>query len=196
MTELRLECVADYVCFYQKNISDFIQLKLLVYKAEIWKLACAKTMLLTTVLFFKADWCHQFVVCTDIIAVDRPGKLYRFTVLYYLLSVIYNTRFVIYVQLRSLQAIFSVSMLYSAAKWGEREIWDLFGILFLAHPDLRRLLTDYGFNRFPLRKDFPITGYTELFFSDTLKSIIYTKVEIAQDVRISSILAPWSLKKR
>lgn len=106
----------EYICFYQQIMCEFLQLKLLVCLFETWRAVCSKTSLLTLLLFYKSDWCHQFKICTDIISMDRPGKLYRFTILYYLLSVMYNTRLVVYIQISSLQHVLSITTLYRSAK--------------------------------------------------------------------------------
>lgn len=120
-------------------------------------------------------------MCVDIIAYDQPGKKFRFTVIYYLLSVVYNTRLHIVSQLGDIQGLETIYMLYKSANWSEREVWDMFGILFFYHPDLRRILTDYGFSGFPIRKNFPVSGYKELFYSDFIKNTKYRALELLQE---------------
>lgn len=154
-----------------------------------------KQNVLTTLLALKYDWYKQFVSCMDIIAYDQPGKVYRFTVIYYLLSLTYNNRLQLVTQTNELKGLESAVMLYSSANWSEREVYDMYGILFLHHPDLRRILTDYGFAGFPLRKDFPLTGYYELVYSDYSKGTEYRKVELAQDFRKTTYDKPWKGKK-
>lgn len=111
------------------------------------------------VVFYKADWFHQFAMCIDLIAYDRPRALYRFSVIYYLLSVLYNSRYQISTQVAVLGGVESISAVHYSINWSERELWDMFGVIVYYHPDLRRLLTDYGFQGFPLRKDFPVSGF-------------------------------------
>ena len=134
-------------------------------------------------LFLKFDWFHLFSMCVDIVAYDVPGKAYRFTVMYYLQSVLFNCRINLITQLGTLQSLESVFMIFRSANWSEREVWDMFGIFFSGHPDLRRILTDYGFLGFPLRKDFPLTGYKEIVYSDFARNTVYRRVEITQESR-------------
>lgn len=141
--------------------------------------------------FLKTDFNYQFKHLIDIIALDQPGKKFRFTIIYCLLSTTYNQRIQIALQTDELTAITSMTSLYKNANWSEREIWDLYGIKFLNHPDLRRLLTDYGFEGFPMRKDFPLSGYKEVIYSDTLKSIKYDKIELTQAYRNFKYFNPW-----
>jgi len=119
----------------------------------------------------------------DIIAYDEPGKTYRFTVIYYLLSLSYNSRLQLITQTSDLKGLDSSIVVYSGNNWSEREVYDMYGILFLQHPDLRRILTDYGFKWYPLRKDFPLTGFVELVYSDFSKMTDYRPVELAQELR-------------
>lgn len=153
----------------------------------------------TFILFLKNDWFHRFVMAIDIIAYDQPGKLYRFTVIYYLLSIALNSRIQVITQLDNLQSLETVSLIYKSANWSEREMWDMYGIFVVLHPDLRRILTDYGFTGYPLRKDFPLTGYVELMYSDIVKNPVYKKVELTQEFRTYFYYNPWiekSLRKR
>jgi NADH:ubiquinone oxidoreductase subunit C len=148
------------------------------------------------ITFFKFDWLHQFTMCVDILAYDQPGKKLRFTVIYYLLSLTYNTRLHLVTQLGDLQGLETVYMLYKSANWSERELWDMFGILIFYHPDLRRILTDYGFAGFPLRKNFPVSGYKELFYSEFIKNTKYRAVELLQARRDYIYSANWVKKKK
>ena len=116
--------------------------------------------------------------------VDRPDKDLRFTVTYTLYSVKYNTNILITVQLPIESSLPSVTQIFEGANWLEREVWDLFGTFFADHPELRRILTDYGFQGFPLRKDFPLTGFIEVYYNDSTKRLSYEPVELAQDSRI------------
>ena len=135
-------------------------------------------------LILKSDWLHRYQLCIDIIAIDQPGKRYRFSVVYHLLSLTYNTRYILTTQTTALQGLESLFMLYNSVIWSEREVWDLYGILIKNHPDLRRILTDYGFKDFPLRKDFPLSGHLELVYSATDHGIRQRPVELAQEYRL------------
>jgi NADH:ubiquinone oxidoreductase subunit C len=127
----------------------------------------------------------------DLIVFDQPGKIYRFTLIYYLLSILYNSRFQILIQTDTLKSIESIYMLFKSANWSEREVWDMFGIFILFHPDIRRILTDYGFKWFPLRKDFPLTGIKEMNYSDFIKNTKYFRVELMQDFRNTDYNKLW-----
>lgn len=119
----------------------------------------------------------------DIAVYDQPGKLKRFTVVYILNSTFFNSRLNIRTQIGELEFLKSVVSVFSNANWVEREVWDLFGIFFINHPDLRRILTDYGFTGHPLRKDFPLTGYVESFYSEFCASNNNRNVELIQEYR-------------
>ena len=141
--------------------------------------------------FFQKHSFYQFKQLVDIAVYDRPGKRYRFTVLYHLLSIHYGNRIKSLVQTDELIDLPSSTSLYSSAGWQEREVWDFFGIYFTNHLDLRRILTDYGFSGFPLRKDFPLTGFLEVFYSDEQKRVVYQPVELSQEFRNFNYSSPW-----
>jgi NADH/F420H2 dehydrogenase subunit C len=127
----------------------------------------------------------------DIICVDFPDRFNRFELNYSLLSIKYNTRLNIKTYIDEITSINSLSKLFPNAVWSEREVWDLYGVLFINNPDLRRILTDYGFEGHPLRKDFPLTGYTELLYDDSLKNITYQQVNVAQQFRSFDYRSAW-----
>jgi len=133
----------------------------------------------------------QMKCLIDIQAYDTPGKYFRFTVQYALLSVQYNYRINVRVQTREGFPIATVSDLYNGANWSEREVWDMYGIYFEGHPNFRRILTDYGFKGHPLRKDFPLTGFVELFYDDWNHGVFYEPVELAQEYRNFNFKSPW-----
>ena len=130
---------------------------------------------------------HQLV---DLCGVDYPERPLRFDVVYHLLSLVKNHRIRLKVQTDEDTAVASVADLFPAANWFEREAFDMYGIFFSGHPDLRRLLTDYGFHGHPLRKDFPMTGYVEVRYDDELKRVVYEPVKIAE-FRQFDFLSPW-----
>jgi NADH-quinone oxidoreductase subunit C len=146
--------------------------------------------LIPELFFLKSHSLTQFKQLVDIAVYDRPGKRYRFTVLYQLLSIYFGNRLTCVVQTDELTDLPSATVLYSGAGWLEREVWDLFGIFFTGHLDLRRILTDYGFSGFPLRKDFPLTGFLEVFYSDEQKRVIYQPVELSQEMRNFNYASP------
>jgi NADH-quinone oxidoreductase subunit C len=133
----------------------------------------------------------RFVCFTDICGVDYPERLKRFDVVYHLLSPYKNTRVRVKVQTDEATAVPSAIPVYPAADWFEREAYDFYGIVFSGHPDLRRILTDYGFQGHPLRKDFPTTGYVEVRYDDEQKRVVYSPVKLVQEMRQFDYLSPW-----
>ena len=127
----------------------------------------------------------------DICGVDWPERAERFDVVYNLLSVSQNTRLRIIVTTDETHPVPSVHTVWPVATWWERETWDLFGVVFSGQPDLRRILTDYGFEGHPLRKDFPLTGYVEVRYDEDRKSVVYEPVRLTQDFRSFDFLSPW-----
>ena len=142
-------------------------------------------------IFLRDDVNCQFKQLMDICGVDYPERPQRFEVVYNLLSLVHNNRVTVKVMLDDNSSIPSVSKVFSSADWWEREIWDLFGIFFSGHPDLRRILTDYGFDGHPLRKDFPLTGYVEVRYDDAQKRVVYEPVKLTQEYRDFDFLSPW-----
>jgi NADH-quinone oxidoreductase subunit C len=133
----------------------------------------------------------QFRQLIDICGVDYPERVKRFEVVYHLLSLKYNWRLRLKVSVEEGVFIPTICSVYSAANWFEREVFDMFGIQFEGHPDLRRLLTDYGFEGYPLRKDFPLTGHVEVHYDDEQKRVVYDKVNLPQAYRDFDFLSPW-----
>jgi NADH/F420H2 dehydrogenase subunit C len=153
---------------------------------------CVKKSYISEFLNFLKDhtWA-QFKVLSDIIAIDYPGRADRFEVIYQLLSIRYNSRVNISVVTDELVGVQTSCEVYKGSAWYEREVWDLFGIFFEKHPDLRRILTDYSFEGHPLRKDFPVSGYFEVFYSDAKKRIVYEPVSLVQEYRYFTFANPW-----
>ena len=141
--------------------------------------------------FLKDDSACQFKVLIDICGVDYPERELRFDVVYNLLSLTHNRRIRVKVRTDEETPVPSVTGVFSCANWWEREAWDLMGILFSDHPDLRRIMTDYGFEGHPLRKEFPTTGYVEVRYDDELKRVVYEPVKLAQEYRNFDFLSPW-----
>jgi len=132
-----------------------------------------------------------FTVLIDITAVDWPQREKRFDVVYHLLSLSGNRRIRVKLQVEDNTSVPSATDLFPAAGWAERETFDMYGITFAQHPDLRRLLTDYGFSGYPLRKDFPLTGYVELRYDEEQKRVVYQPVELVQEFRDFDFMSPW-----
>lgn len=133
----------------------------------------------------------QFVVLIDICGVDWPQRAERFDVVYHLLSPRLNQRVRVKITTDEQTPVASACAVFPAANWYEREAYDMYGILFSGHPDLRRLLTDYGFQGYPLRKDFPLTGYVEVRYDDEKKRVVYEPVKLTQEFRSFDFESPW-----
>jgi NADH-quinone oxidoreductase subunit C len=141
--------------------------------------------------FLRDDPECEFKILIDICGVDYPNRPKRFDVVYHLLSVAKNQRVRVKVEAEENVPVPSVVPVFLAANWFEREAFDMFGILFSGHPDMRRLLTDYGFSGYPLRKDFPLTGYVEVRWDDEQKRVVYEPVKLVQEFRDFDFLSPW-----
>ena len=141
--------------------------------------------------FLRDDAECQFVCFIDICGADYPTREMRFDVVYHLLSPYKNTRIRVKLQADEETQVPSAISVFPAANWYERETFDLYGILFSGHPDLRRILTDYGFSGHPLRKDFPVTGYVEVRYDDEAKRVVYEPVKLVQEFRQFDYLSPW-----
>jgi len=147
--------------------------------------------LYSTVKFLKDSEKLVYDQLIDITAIDYPSRQFRFDVVYLLLSMKYNERILIKTSINVDQEIESISPLYKAANWYERECYDLFGIKFVNHPDLRRIMTDYNFEGHPLRKDFPLTGHNEVRYDDLEQKVVYDKVHLTQEFRDFDYSSPW-----
>lgn len=147
--------------------------------------------LLSSLFLLKKSILYQFTLLTAISGVDYYNTNYRFNVTYELLSLTYNIRLRLKVFLNEIETVPSIVSIFKNANWWEREIWDLYGIYFSNHPDLRRILTDYGFEGFPLRKDFPLYGFVEVFYDNILKRIVIESIELSQEYRVFSFDTPW-----
>lgn len=141
--------------------------------------------------FLKDNEGCLFKMLIEIAAVDFLGRDKRFELVYCLLSPKYNTRLRVVTCVDELTSIESITSVYKSACWMEREIWDMNGIYFENHPDLRRILTDYGFDGYPLRKDFPLSGYVEVRYDDSQKRVIYENVELSQEYRVFNFKSSW-----
>jgi len=141
--------------------------------------------------FLKTEPACRFTSLVDITAVDYPERPKRFDVVYHFLSMYQNQRIRLRVAVREEDMVPSITDVHPSANWFEREVFDMFGILFSGHPDLRRILTDYGFRGHPLRKDFPTTGYTEVRYDEVQKRVVYEPVSLVQEYRQFDFMSPW-----
>lgn len=141
--------------------------------------------------FLRSDSSCRFSSLVDITAVDYPARAQRFDVVWHFLSMYQNQRIRVKVAIREDEIVPSLVRVHKSANWFEREIFDMFGILFSGHPDLRRILTDYGFRGHPLRKDFPTTGYVEVRYDEAEKRVVYEPVSLTQEYRQFDFLSPW-----
>ncbi len=152
----------------------------------------AKASEIVSVLrFLRDDQRCLFWCLIDITAVDWPSRERRFDVVYHLLSPKHNARIRIKIETDETTPVASVIEVFPSADWYEREVYDLYGVVFAGHPDMRRILTDYGFDGHPLRKDFPLTGFVEVRYDDELKRVVYEPVRLTQEFRNFDFLSPW-----
>ena len=169
------------------------------YKLELknglYLLTLQQSMLLKIAKVLKENEKLKFNQFIDLTAVDYPNKKNRFEMIYILLSVEFNFRIIIRFLINENQSVDSLTNLFPAANWYEREVWDLFGIAFNDHPDLRRLLTDYGFIGHPLRKDFPLSGNVEVKYDLNEKKVVYEPVKLTQTFREFEFESPWKGEK-
>ncbi len=180
-----------------KELGEYIALKLVdevkhftLVRGEL-TLFANRDDIVKVMQFLHDDNQCQFISITDICGVDYLGREMRFEVVYHLLSPVRNLRIRVKVETDEESLVPSITDLFPGANWYEREAYDMFGILFSGHPDLRRLLTDYGFSGYPLRKDFPPSGYVELFYDEEQKRVVYKPVKLTQEFRSFDNLSPW-----
>ena len=147
--------------------------------------------LISVILFLKTNEKCKFRQLIDLTAVDYPQKEDRFKIVYLLLSHENNLRIIINIDVDEKVEIPSITKIFPSANWMEREVFDMYGIIFKEHPDLRRILTDYGFEGYPLRKDFPLTGHTEVRYSEDMKKVISEPVRLDQEYRNFDFESPW-----
>ena len=151
----------------------------------------SRAEILTVISFLRDDPICKFSSLIDICGVDYPSRERRFEVVYHMLSMAHNTRIRIKVTTDETVPVHSIVSLFPNANWYEREAFDMYGILFDEHPDLRRLLTDYGFEGYPLRKDFPLSGFVEVRYDEERKSVVYEPVNLPQEYRSFDFMSPW-----
>ena len=160
-------------------------------RKNYYEISINKKNILDTVKALKENKDLLFDQLIDITAVDYPSKDYRFELIYIFLSMSYNKRILIKICLKESESVDSITSLHKSSNWFERECYDLFGIVFSNHPDLRRIMTDYNFEGHPLRKDFPLTGNVEVRYDDLEKKIVYEPVKLTQEYRNFDYMSPW-----
>jgi NADH-quinone oxidoreductase subunit C len=181
-----LEDLGDYIA---GSIADEVEEHLLINDELV--LITRPESLCKVMRFLRDDSQCLFKLLVDVCGVDYPERERRFEVVYNLLSISHNQRIRVKVEVAEDEPVPSVAQLYPTANWFEREVWDLYGVFFADHPDLRRILTDYGFEGHPLRKDFPLTGHVEVRYDDEQKRVVYEPVRLTQDFRSFDFLSPW-----
>ena len=184
--DLALKDLGDYV---SRALSDAVVG--VDFPADELTLRVRREAIVKVLTFLRDDVNCQFKQLIDVCGVDYPEREDRFEVVYHLLSLTQNLRIRVKVTTDEETPIASVTDVFSAADWWEREAYDLYGIYFSDHPDLRRILTDYGFEGHPLRKDFPLTGYVEVRYDDEQKRVVYEPVKLTQEFRTFDFLSPW-----
>jgi len=172
----------------QQRADDVVRAETRLGELMIWTRPQSIVRLLE---FLRDDATCSFKMLVDITAVDYPEAEERFELVYNLMSTKNNSRIRVKLTTDEENPVPSVVSVFSAANWLEREVWDMFGVMFSGHPDLRRILTDYGFEGHPLRKDFPLTGYVEVRYDEDQKRVVYEPVKLTQDFRSFDFLSPW-----
>ncbi|KAI9315727.1 hypothetical protein BX666DRAFT_345420 [Dichotomocladium elegans] len=184
------DALHEYGKYLISAMPKFIQ-QFSVYKDEL-TVYVAPSALLPVMTFLRDHTNCQFKSVQDITGVDYPSREYRFEVVYNMLSMRYNARIRVKTYASETSPVPSTVPLFSVANWQEREVYDMFGVFFVGHPDLRRILTDYGFEGHPLRKDFPLTGYVEVRYDEEKKRVVQEPLELTQAFRnFEGALSPW-----
>lgn len=180
----------DFGAYITECMPKFVQKVQIVSRDEL-EILIAPEGIVPVLQFLKDHHNCQFASVSDIGALDVPTRENRFELVYNLLSLRYNARIRVKTYTDELTPVDSCCEVYKAANWYEREIWDMYGVFFANHPDLRRILTDYGFEGHPFRKDFPLTGFVEVRYDDEVKRVVVEPVELSQEFRKFDLSSPW-----
>lgn len=183
------EALKDLAAYLSEKLGENIRESVLEYGELTVSVDAGK--IVEVLDFLRRDVQCQFISIIDISGVDYPGRGKRFDVVYHLLSPRQNMRIRVKVQTDEDTPVPSATAVFPGAEWYEREAYDLYGILFSGHPDLRRILTDYGFEGHPLRKDFPLTGFVEVRYDNAARRVVYEPVELKQEFRNFDYMSPW-----
>ena len=186
MQPINLQQLADYIC----SKLGAIACEPLIAHGEL-RLNVPRNAVLDVLALLKNDEALLFTQLVDVCGVDYPQRAERFEVVYQMLSLRHNMRVRVAVSTDEMNAVPSAMHLFPSAGWFEREVWDMYGVMFAGHDDLRRILTDYGFDGHPQRKDFPLTGFVELRYDDVQKRVVYEPVKLTQAFRSFDYLSPW-----
>ncbi len=178
--------LAEYIC---ENLESHVISH--VFEKDELVIHAKADSIVQVLKFLRDDRECAFTTMLDLFGVDYPERPQRFDVVYTMLSMRQNQRARVKIAVEEDQIVPSVTDIFSAAGWYEREVWDMYGVLFAGNPDLRRILTDYGFEGHPQRKDFPLTGYVELRYDEEQKRVVYEPVQLQQDFRTFDYLSPW-----
>lgn len=182
-------CDLEFLGIFIAKLSPGIE-KVVIHKNVIY-LTVRKDAIVKVCSILKDHFFLQFKSLLDIWGVDYPYKKKRFEVNYLLLSLKYNLRIIVRTSVEEFEGVPTLTNLYKSAGWLEREVWDMYGVLFYENPDLRRILTDYGFSGHPLRKDFPLSGFMEVRYDDSEKRVVYEPLELTQQYRTFNFKSPW-----
>ncbi|KAK7474010.1 hypothetical protein BaRGS_00034720 [Batillaria attramentaria] len=180
----------DFGTYIAECLPKFVQRVDVTYTDEL-EIMIHPDGVVPVLTFLKDHTNAQFLSIADIAGVDVPTREYRFEIVYNLLSLRYNTRVRVKTYTDELTPVDSACEVYAGANWYEREIWDMYGVFFANHPDLRRILTDYGFEGHPFRKDFPLSGYVEVRYDDEVKRCVVEPIELTQEFRKFEYSTPW-----
>jgi len=183
------ETLADLGDYIATSLPDAVTKTTVTFgELTVW---VRRESIVQALTFLRDDQNCHFKQLMDITGVDYPERAERFEVVYHLLSLKHNQRVRVKLPAGEETPVESVTAVYSAAGWCEREVWDLYGVFFANHPDLRRILTDYGFEGHPLRKDFPLTGFVEVRYDEDEKRVVYEPVKLPQEFRHFDFMSPW-----
>lgn len=189
-SEMKTVQLTDYGIFVAECLPKFVQ-KVQIAHGDELEIMISPEGIVPVLSFLKDHHLAQFESLVDIAGVDVPTREYRFEIIYNLLSLRYNARIRVKTYTDELTPLDSAYEVFKAADWYEREIWDMFGVYFNNHPDLRRILTDYGFEGHPFRKDFPLSGYVEVRYDDEVKRVVVEPLELTQEFRKFDLVGPW-----
>jgi len=184
------EDLLDIGKYVESNLSEDIQVSSKL-EGDMLVLTTNAENVIVLLAFLRDDARCQFKQLIDLTAIDYPEREKRFEVVYNLLSIRYNNRIVVKVNVAEGELVPTVTGVFSAADWYEREVWDMYGVFFANHPDLRRILSDYGFSGHPQRKDFPLSGYVQVKYDEEKKRVVYEPVKLDQEFRTFDFASPW-----
>ncbi|MEQ8166800.1 MAG: NADH-quinone oxidoreductase subunit C [Alphaproteobacteria bacterium] len=183
------EALKELAQYIEASLGPVVQ-ETSVAKSELMILV-GRDEIVRVMSFLRDDSNCRFAMLVDLCGADYPERPERFEIIYNLLSLSNNQRIRVKVRTADEQPVPSVTGVFPCANWFEREAWDLYGVVFSGHPDLRRILTDYGFEGHPMRKEFPLTGYVEVRYDDELKRVVYEPVKLVQEFRRFDFMSPW-----